>query len=64
MNHREELIVITPTAHDAIGDEEVAIAATIFDCFLYAIRITITNTLPTDVDHHKEEKNSRECKQG
>ena len=56
MNHGEELIVITPTAHDEIGDEGVAIAATIYDCFLYAIRITITNTLPTDVDHHKEEK--------
>ena len=59
MNHGEELIVITPTAHDEIGDE-VAIstitAAAIYDYFLYAIRITITNTLPTDVDHHKEEK--------
>ena len=59
MNHREELIVITPTAHDEIVDE-VAIAtitaAAIYDYFLYAIRITITNTLPTDVDHHKEEK--------
>ena len=59
MNHGEELIVITPTAHDEIVDE-VAIAtitaAAIYDYFLYAIRITITNTLPTDVDHHKEEK--------
>ena len=42
MNHGEELIVITPTAHDEIGDE-VAIAAAIYDYFLYAIRSITTD---------------------